>query len=126
MKVRTASGKKARGEVVEERANLDPVTPRMKKSYSVTKTSYLQLQLDASGKKRGNLERNLQGKEKRIAELEKEVREYQEVIVATGVNMKDLKGKYEQDKMRGDRAQSELKDAVQLCREMNDRYHQLV
>ena len=60
----------------------------MKKSYSVTKTSYLQLQLDASGKKRGNLERNLVGKEKRISELEREVREYQDVIMSTGGQMK--------------------------------------
>lgn len=60
----------------------------MKKSYSVTKTNYLQLQLDASGKKRGNLERSVAGKEKRISELEREVREYQDVIVSTGGQMR--------------------------------------
>jgi hypothetical protein len=73
----------------------------MKKSYSVTKTTYLQLQLDASGKKRGNLERSLVGKEKRIAELERELREYQEVIVATGGQIKELKGRYEHERTKG-------------------------
>jgi uncharacterized coiled-coil protein SlyX len=73
----------------------------MKKSYSLTKTNYLQLQLDASGKKRGNLERSLAGKEKRISELELEVREYQEVIVATGTKMRELKGKYEHERSKG-------------------------
>ena len=38
----------------------------MKKSYSVTKTNYLQLQLDTSGKKRECLERKIAGKDKRI------------------------------------------------------------
>lgn len=57
------------------------MTPRVRRSQSATKTSYLQLQLEASGKKRGNLERNLAGKDRRISELEKEMKEYQEVIV---------------------------------------------
>jgi chromosome segregation ATPase len=98
----------------------------MKKSYSVTKTNYLQLQLEASGKKRGNLERSLAGKDKRITDLEREVREYQEVIMATGVQVRDLKGKYEHERAKGDRMQQELKDAVSLCRDMKEKCHELI
>ena len=77
MKNRGSSSKKKRPTFIDERSGEETVTPRVKKSHSVTNTNYLQLQLDTSSKKRDNMERTIQFKEKRISDLEREVKEQQ-------------------------------------------------
>jgi hypothetical protein len=52
MKKFSTSSKKKKPLFVDDRSGEETVTPRVKKSYSVTNANYLQLQLDTSSKKR--------------------------------------------------------------------------
>jgi hypothetical protein len=47
-----SSSKKKKKAFIDDRSGEETVTPRVKKSYSVTNTTYLQLQLETSSKKR--------------------------------------------------------------------------
>ena len=55
MKKYNSSSKKKKRAFVDDRSGEETATPRVKKSYSVTNTNYLQLQIDTSSKKRENL-----------------------------------------------------------------------
>ena len=63
---RGSSSKKKRRDFFDDRSGEETATPRVKKSQSVTNSNYLQMQLETSSKKRDNMERNMQVKEKRI------------------------------------------------------------
>ena len=95
MKKYSSSSKKKKREFVDDRSGEETVTPRVKRSCSVTNTKYLQLQLDTSGKKRENIEKNIAVKEKRIQELEREVKEQQEYIISNTIQAKDINFKWE-------------------------------
>ncbi len=66
----------------------------------MTNANYLQLQLDTASKKRENVEKVVHIKEKRIADLEKQVREQQEFIVNSMVKGREMKNKCDHEKSK--------------------------